>query len=132
VNKEAGSVYCRFSSFFPKERFMARLSVAMISICAILMLASGQVLAADVANGKKLARKCTVCHGKLGVGKDPEVPHLAGQSALYIEKSLLDYQTGKRHDRRMTLMAKPLSRDDIKDLAAWFESLQISVKDPNK
>ena len=108
---------------------MARLSMAM---SAILMVMSGQALAADIANGKKLARKCTVCHGKLGVGKDPEVPHLAGQSALYIEKSLFDYQTGKRHDRRMTLMAKPLSRNDIKDIAAWFSSLQISVKDPNK
>jgi hypothetical protein len=29
-------------------------------------------------------------------------------------------------------MVKSLSRDDIKDITAWFESLQILVKDPNE
>ncbi len=87
--------------------------------------------AADIENGRKLARKCTVCHGKYGVGKDPEVPHLAGQPAFYLEKSLIDYQTGKREDRRMTLMAKPLSKGDIKDLAAWYESIEFEVKIPD-
>ena len=87
--------------------------------------------AADIENGRKLARKCVVCHGKFGVGKDPEVPHLAGQPAIYLEKSLVDYQTGKRQDRRMTLMAKPLSKADIKDLAAWYESIEIEVRKPD-
>ena len=60
----------------------------------------------------------------------PKSPHLAGQPALYLEKSLNDYKTGKRKDRRMTLMVKPLSKADIKDLAAWYESLKIEVKAP--
>lgn len=93
-------------------------------------MATSQSSAADIENGRKLARKCTVCHGKLGIGKDPEVPNLAGQPAFYLEKSLVDYQTGKREDRRMTLMVKPLSKQDIKDLAAWFSSIELEVKDP--
>lgn len=111
---------------------MTRLAVILCAVCASSLALQVPSHAADPAKGRKLARKCTVCHGKLGIGNDPEVPNLAGQPALYIEKSLIDYQTGKRKDRRMTLMAKPLSKEDIKDLAAWFESLEIKVKSPEK
>lgn len=100
--------------------------VAFISFTALLLLCLPS-LAANPTKGKKLARKCSVCHGKLGISRDPEVPHLAGQHAFYIEKSLLDYQSGKREDRRMTLMVKALSKEDIKDLAAWYESLKIKL-----
>lgn len=89
-------------------------------------------VAADVAKGKDLSKRCSVCHGKLGLSKDPEVPSLAGQSAFYIEKTIVDYQTGKREDRRMTLMAKPLSMEEIRDLAAWYESLEVTVKEPEE
>ena len=89
------------------------------------------VAAADSKNGKSLSRKCSACHGKLGIARDPEVPHLAGQSARYIEKSIMDFQKGERQDRRMSLIVKNLSKADIKDLAAWYSSLEISVVDPN-
>ena len=109
---------------------MIRLAMTLPTICAISLALATPGHAGDPVNGRKLARKCTVCHGKLGVGRDPEVPHLAGQPALYLEKSLNDYKTGKRKDRRMTLMVKPLSKADIKDLAAWYGSLKIEVKAP--
>jgi len=89
------------------------------------------VAASDPQNGKKLSRKCSVCHGQLGIARDPEVPHLAGQSARYIEKSIMDFQKGERQDRRMSLIVKNLSKEDIKDLAAWYSSLELSVVDPN-
>lgn len=87
------------------------------------------VYAADAEQGKKLARQCSVCHGKLGVAKDPEVPNLAGQSAFYLEKSLQDFREGIREDRRMTLIVKRLSDEDIKDLAAWFSSFVVTVEE---
>ena len=87
-------------------------------------------LASDPANGQLLARQCSVCHGKTGVASDPEVPNLAGQSAFYLEKSLKDYRSGAREDRRMTLMAQNLADDDIKDLAAWYASFVIAVTPP--
>ena len=88
--------------------------------------------AADPAKGQELSRQCSVCHGKLGLAKDPEVPNLAGQSALYVEKSLRDYQTGVREDRRMTLMVQNLSDKDIKDIAAWYESIIVTAEAPEK
>jgi len=43
----------------------------------------------------------------------------------------MDFQKGERQDRRMSLIVKNLSKEDIKDLAAWYSSLELSVVDPN-
>ncbi len=100
---------------------------------AVAVLNLGQLptaLAADPVKGQELSRQCSVCHGKTGVANDPEVPHLAGQSAFYLEKSLKDYRSGARQDRRMTLMAANLSDSDIKDIAAWYASFLLEVTVP--
>ena len=91
---------------------------------------SGVSMAADKANGKALSAQCSACHGKNGLSKDPEAPNLAGLSALYIEKSLVDYQKGARHDRRMSLIAQGLTKPQIKDLAAWYAAFELTVKAP--
>lgn len=85
---------------------------------------------ADPANGRALSSQCSVCHGKDGIAKDPESPNLAGQSAYYLEKALVDYQKGLREDRRMSLIAQTLSIDDIKDLAAWYAAHELTVREP--
>ena len=88
------------------------------------------LVAADIANGKALSAQCSACHGKDGLSRDPEAPNLAGLSALYIEKSLVDYQKGARHDRRMSLIAQGLKKSQIKDLAAWYAAFKLTVKVP--
>lgn len=87
-------------------------------------------MAADLAKGKALSSQCSVCHGKDGLARDPESPNLAGQSALYLEKALIDYQKGTREDRRMSLIAKALSLQDVKNLAAWYAAFELTVKVP--
>ncbi|MGO4916638.1 c-type cytochrome, partial [Pseudogemmobacter sp. W21_MBD1_M6] len=72
----------------------------------------------------------SVCHGRDGISKDPEVPSLAGQPELYLRKSIEDFQKGNREDRRMTMMAKPLTAAEIADLAAWFSAIKITVELP--
>ncbi|WP_299848367.1 cytochrome c [uncultured Roseovarius sp.] len=105
---------------------MCRLPVFLLVSLSVSLPA----FAADIENGRKLARQCSVCHGKIGVSKDPEVPNLAGQSAFYLEKSLKDYRSGAREDRRMTLIVEPLTDEDIGDLAAWFASIEFTVVAP--
>jgi cytochrome c553 len=51
-------------------------------------------------------------------------------SALYIEKSLVDYKKGARHDRRMSLIAQGLKKSQIKDLAAWYAAFEVTAKVP--
>ncbi|MFT5896717.1 MAG: cytochrome c553 [Candidatus Azotimanducaceae bacterium] len=107
--------------------------VTALSIISVLMVGqftSSHVSAADPANGQLLARQCSVCHGKIGVANDPEVPNLAGQSAFYIEKSLKEYRSGGRQDRRMSLIAQNIVDSDIKDLAAWYASFVVKVTAP--
>lgn len=96
-----------------------------------LLLFSLSSFAADMAIGKSLSVQCSVCHGKNGIAKDPESPNLAGLSALYIEKTLVDYQKGMRQDRRMSIIAQSLSMEDIKNLAAWYSAFELTVKEPS-
>ena len=104
---------------------------AIISASVALMgLSVTPSFAADPENGRVLSRQCSVCHGKNGIAKDPEVANLAGQSAFYLEKSLKDFREGIREDRRMTIVVKNLSDDDIKDLAAWYSSIKFTVEMP--
>ncbi len=113
-----------FGAFFGR-RFLIR-----IFAVAVLLLPGFSVFAADLTRGKTLSAQCSVCHGKNGIAKDPESPNLAGQSALYIEKTLVDYQKGFREDRRMSIIAKSLSMEDIKDLAAWYSAFEVTVTEP--
>lgn len=103
----------------------------LMTVLAITLTAPGApVFAADLAKGKALSTQCSVCHGKDGIARDPESPNLVGQSALYLEKALVDYQKGNREDRRMSLIAKTLTIEDIKDLAAWYAAFELTVKVP--
>lgn len=82
-------------------------------------------VAADVQKGEQLAQQqCAACHGKDFVsGVDPGYPKLAGQYADYLQRSLRDYQTGARKNPIMMGIAKPLTREDIRNLSAYLSRL---------
>ncbi|MFN9807966.1 MAG: c-type cytochrome [Betaproteobacteria bacterium] len=92
---------------------------------AALTAAPLAAFAADVAAGQKIAdAQCAACHGKDGkTPTDPSYPKLAGQYADYLAVSLQAYQNGERKNAIMAGIAKPLSRRDIENLAAYFSSL---------
>jgi cytochrome c553 len=93
-----------------------------------LALPYGQpVHAQDVQAGKARAGMCATCHGPLGLSQLPNAPHLAGQPAIYTVEQLKNYRSGKRQHEVMSVIAKPLTDQDIDDLAAWYASIQISV-----
>jgi cytochrome c553 len=94
-------------------------------IFALALGASVTAHAADRAAGEKLAQaQCAACHGKdFASPVDPSYPKLAGQYSDYLEKSLRDYQTGARKNAIMAGLAKPLSREDIRNLAAYLSAL---------
>lgn len=84
----------------------------------------------DAGVGRQKAQACSVCHGPLGVSVTPDAPHLAGQPAIYVVAQLRAYRSGARKHEVMAVMAKPLSDDDISNLAAWFASIRIEVQEP--
>jgi len=82
------------------------------------------------AAGKAKAQACIPCHGALGLSQLPNAPHLAGQPEIYVAEQLKAYRSGKRSNEVMSVIAKPLTDEDIGQLAAWYASLTIEVKPP--
>src|SRR5215510_9401089 len=83
---------------------------------------------ADTAAGRAKAQMCAPCHGTNGLAVAPNTPHLAGQPQSYLVDQLNAYRSGRRTHEVMSIVAKPLTDADIADLAAWFASLEITLK----
>lgn len=110
---------------------MRRSKIAGAVVAASLLCAgAGTATAQDAAAGKAKAGQCFTCHGADGIAKTPDAPNLAGQNEAYLVKALTAYKTGARQDEVMSLMAKNLSAQDIRQVTAYFSSIPISVKAP--
>lgn len=106
--------------------------------CAAVAFASAlsfNAQAADIAAGKAAAEKynCFACHGKdFNTPVDPSYPKLAGQHADYLEEAMIAYKRGGdgpngRGNAIMGAQVKPLSRQDIRNIAAYLHSLPGSL-----
>ena len=111
-------------------RMTARTSLVLGLAGAWLFAATHAASAADAAAGRAKAKACQTCHGIDGLAKQPNVPHLAGESDIYLTKQLKAFRDGERKDPQMSIMAKPLSDEDIANLAAWYSSIKITVTLP--
>jgi cytochrome c553 len=83
---------------------MAMKQFLLVIVLGVLITSGSDVLAGDAAAGKAKSGTCAGCHGAAGISKNPMWPNLAGQPM-------------------MTPMAKPLTDEDIANLAAWYNSL---------
>lgn len=107
---------------------MNKLWIAMIALAG-LAVAGNALAGGDAAKGKEKSAICGTCHGADGnTPIMPEYPRLAGQPDDYLEKALRDYKSGKRKNPLMAPMAQNLSKQDIKDLAAYFSRLNGDLK----
>lgn len=100
--------------------------IVLLLCCAV----SFGAVAGNIDAGKALSDKysCAACHGKdLGSPIDPSYPKLAGQHKDYLEHALITYKRGDgangRNNPIMGGVVKPLSSQDMKDLAAYLHSL---------
>ena len=96
---------------------------AALAASLLLHPLAGLARAADIAAGEAKARTCATCHGRNGVGTAPNFPNLAGQKSIYLTEQLQLFRSGERKNEQMTIIAKPLSDEDIANLAAYYESL---------
>ena len=87
-----------------------------------------EAAAQDAAAGRRKAAACQACHGLDGIAKLPDAPNLAGQPSQYLERALRAYRSGERRDPVMSIAAKSLSDDDIRDLSSYYAAIQIEVK----
>ena len=102
----------------------AYLTIPMI--CVLLMPVTS-ASAADPSAGKAKSATCAACHGPDGIGVAPIYPNLAGQKEEYVVSALKAYQSEERkggNAAMMVPMAKPLSDENIADLAAFYAGLK--------
>ncbi|HZP85397.1 MAG TPA: cytochrome c [Burkholderiales bacterium] len=92
-----------------------------LAIVSIVLMPAG-ALAKDYEAGKKKATEiCAACHGEDGNKPiTPETPRLAGQHYDYLVHSLEMYKSGKRQNPLMSPMAKPLTKEEIDNVAYYF------------
>jgi cytochrome c553 len=76
----------------------------------------------------KASETCLACHGTNGVGITADYPTISGQHRDYIERALLDYQKGGRKNLVMAPMVQNLTRDDIRQLAAYYSSQKPALQ----
>lgn len=121
----------RRGAAFPRVLPSARAALLLAVLTAMACISAGpSALGADMAAGKRKAQICAACHGIDGVGKNPTVPNIAGESELYLTKQLEAFRSGERRHEQMSIVAKPLKDEDIADLAAWYAAIEFSVTLP--
>ena len=102
----------------------------LLACLALACVASATPAHAQSPPGRDKARVCATCHGANGISTLPNAPNLAGQPEIYLVEQLRNYRGGKRQHEVMAVIAKPLSDEDIRDLAAWYAAFGIEVKCP--
>lgn len=68
----------------------------------------------------ELVPMCVACHGENGVPNYAESPVIDGQHEGYLYIQLRDYKNGSRKHEVMNEIVKDLSRQDLRELAAFF------------
>ena len=104
--------------------------VLIVSVAA----SAGVLAGGDPQAGKEKSAVCAGCHGVDGNSAIGANPRLAGQYETYLYHALLQYKNGQRENLLMRNMVANLSKQDMKDLAAWFSSqkangLQVLPRD---
>ena len=107
---------------------MMRANRLLLGIAVALSYSATEAAAADIEAGKvKAAEVCETCHGVGGNSTSQDFPKLAGQYPDYLAKSLRDYKSGDRRNPIMAGFAKPLSNQDIDNLAAYYAAQPAAV-----
>ena len=112
---------------------MVRRSRTAMLGCAVVFCVgtSGAVAGGDAAIGRQMAGQCAGCHGIDGVAKRPDVPHIGGESDIYLKSQLEAFRSGDRHHEQMSIIAQGLQDEDIAHLIAWYSSIRFSVTLPD-
>lgn len=90
--------------------------------------AAAPACAQNIAAGARKAASCQACHGLDGIAKLPDAPNLAAQPAPYLERALRAYRSGERRNEVMSIAARSLSDEDVRDLAAYYAAIQIEIR----
>ena len=103
----------------------------LVALCIVgvrvAIPAGSQAPQGAVALGRERYVQCASCHGSDGRSAVmPQYPKIGGQNLEYLVSALKAYRDGRRQGTYASIMsaaAKPLSDEDIANLAAYVASL---------
>lgn len=96
---------------------MLRTSLFTLALLATLPAAGQEQFRRDYIG------ECFRCHGEDGISKEFDVPHLAGQQEVYLLNQMKAFKAGKRPHKEMRIMSRPMTEQDMKEIAAFFAAL---------
>ena len=100
--------------------FASRNITTFAGISFALVAAAAPALAQEPAAG---LAECAACHGLDGIGRDVEIPNLAGQHEIYLLRQLQAFKSGKRPHKEMRYESRQLSEQDMQALAHYYTQL---------
>src|SRR4051794_4930773 len=98
------------------ERMSTMKSMNFLVAIALVAIAGTAHAAGNVKAGRQKALQCQPCHGIDGLSKIPDAPNIAGSPEPYLVRQLDAFRKGSRQNDMMSVVAKPLSDQDIADL----------------
>jgi cytochrome c553 len=111
---------------------MPRRSIlAILYGMALSVAAAVPAPAADLAAGKEKAELCTGCHGESGISQTENIPSLAGQPDQFIQWQLVFFRSGARKNEQMQPIVEQIDNNDIRNLGAYFASLDPPKPPPD-
>ena len=81
----------------------------------------------DATAGKSKSASCAACHGNDGNSPNPLFPKLAGLGEKYLFKQLQDIQSKKRDIAQMTGLLDGMTPQDLRDIAAYYNSQTMQI-----
>jgi cytochrome c553 len=98
-------------------------AATLSTLCALALPAAAQQAPAKPGTAPNAATICAPCHGFDGVGRDVEIPNLAGQHSIYLRNQLLAFKDGRRKHPEMRYVARELSEREIEELVVYYSTL---------
>lgn len=106
---------------------LLKLSFSIYTLCIIALLFSQSALAdGHIAAGKTKSATCVACHGPGGNSVNPIWPKLSSLDATYIKKQLQYFKEGKRINALMAPQVMSLTKKDMANIGAYYESIKRS------
>lgn len=104
-------------------------TLSLVSTSSIAATAGAPKIAemGDPVNGEKLSASCAACHSADGNSLVPSFPKIAGLGEKYITEQLKLIKFGERVIVEMTGQLDNKSEQDLKDMAAYFNSKPMQI-----
>jgi cytochrome c553 len=93
------------------------LAVAVACTLAVLVPADAQ------PKPPGFAMACAPCHGFEGIGNDPAIPNLAGQSVIYLYNQMMAFRTGARKHPEMNFFSGQMTQEEMQAIAEYYSKL---------